>query len=79
MEKRVNRRSGVLKRRVDAFPAAKQRTGLFVVEESSDIFAHEYGHGFSKEREINAIEISKEAYYYIYKVSDMKFNQGTVI
>ena len=39
----------------------------FVVEESSDIFVYEYGHIFSKERVINAIEISKEAYYYIYR------------
>ena len=28
---------------------------------------YEYGHIFSKERVINAIEISKEAYYYIYR------------
>ena len=50
---------------------------LFVVD-LNDIDVHEYGHGFSKERGINAIEISKEAYYYIYKVTDMKFNQGTL-
>lgn len=38
----------------------------FASSDFSDITAHEYGHIFSKEKGINAIEISKEAYYNIY-------------
>ena len=38
----------------------------FASSDLSDITAHEYGHIFSKEKGINAIEISKEAYYNIY-------------
>lgn len=39
----------------------------FASSDVCDIAAHEYGHVFSKEKGINAIEISKEAYYNIYK------------
>lgn len=38
----------------------------FASSDVCDIAAHEYGHVFSKGKEMNAIEISKEAYYNIY-------------
>lgn len=37
----------------------------FASSDVCDIAAHEYGHVFSKGKEMNAIEISKEAYYNI--------------
>lgn len=40
---------------------------FFASSDLCDIVVHEYGHIFSKERGINAIEISKKAYYNIYK------------
>ena len=39
----------------------------FASSDVCDIAAHEYGHVFSKVKEMNAIEISKEAYYNIYR------------
>lgn len=39
----------------------------FASSDVCDIAAHEYGHVFSKGKEMNAIEISKEAYYNIYR------------
>lgn len=39
--------------------------GYFASTNVCDIAAHEYGHVFSKEKGINTIEISKEAYYNI--------------
>lgn len=38
----------------------------FASSDISDISAHEYGHIFTKKNGINALEISKEAYYNIY-------------
>lgn len=38
----------------------------FASSDVCDIAAHEYGHVFSKGKEMNAIEMSKEAYYNIY-------------